>query len=81
MNGEPPLTVAQARVRILANVSKDRPIDAVGLERVPSSNDLAGFVQDLVVDLDRIATDREHDRCAPELVRRMALRTRHVRGR
>jgi molybdopterin molybdotransferase len=33
MNGEPPLTVAQARVRILANVSKDRPIDAVGLER------------------------------------------------
>jgi molybdopterin molybdotransferase len=33
MNGEPPLTVAQARARILASVSKDRPVEAVGLER------------------------------------------------
>src|SRR5580704_1099115 len=33
MNGEPPLTVAQARARILASVSKDRPAEAVALER------------------------------------------------
>ncbi|HEX3493824.1 MAG TPA: gephyrin-like molybdotransferase Glp [Methylocella sp.] len=33
MNGEPPLTVAQARARILAKVSTDRPIEAVALER------------------------------------------------
>jgi len=33
MNGEPPLTVPQARARILASVSKDRPFEAVALER------------------------------------------------
>jgi molybdopterin molybdotransferase len=33
MNGEPPLTVAQARARILASVPTDRPIEAVALER------------------------------------------------
>ncbi|MGH6813001.1 MAG: molybdopterin molybdotransferase MoeA [Methylocella sp.] len=33
MNGEPPLTVAQARARILAKVSKDLPVEAVALER------------------------------------------------
>jgi molybdopterin molybdotransferase len=33
MNGEPPLTVPQARARILASVSKDRPIEATALER------------------------------------------------
>jgi molybdopterin molybdotransferase len=33
MNGEPPLTVAQARARILADISQDRPVEAVALER------------------------------------------------
>jgi molybdopterin molybdotransferase len=33
MNGEPPLTVAQARARILASVSKHLPIEVVPLER------------------------------------------------
>jgi len=33
MNGEPPLTVPQARARILASVSKDRPAEPVVLER------------------------------------------------
>ncbi|MDQ6704068.1 MAG: molybdopterin molybdotransferase MoeA [Pseudomonadota bacterium] len=33
MNGDQPLTVAQARARILAKVSKDRPVEAVALER------------------------------------------------
>jgi molybdopterin molybdotransferase len=32
MNGEQPLTVAQARARILTSVSKDRPVEAVALE-------------------------------------------------
>ncbi|HEY4848817.1 MAG TPA: gephyrin-like molybdotransferase Glp [Methylocella sp.] len=33
MNGEPPLTVALARARILASAPKDRPVEAVALER------------------------------------------------
>jgi molybdopterin molybdotransferase len=33
MNGEPPLTVAQARARILASVPKGRPVEIVALER------------------------------------------------
>ncbi|MGH6851285.1 MAG: molybdopterin molybdenumtransferase MoeA, partial [Methylocella sp.] len=33
MNGEPLLTVPQARARILADVSKDRPVEIVPLER------------------------------------------------
>jgi molybdopterin molybdotransferase len=33
MNGEPPLTVAQARARILASVPTDRPVEIVALER------------------------------------------------
>jgi molybdopterin molybdotransferase len=33
MNGEPPLTVAQARARILTNIPQPRPIEAVALER------------------------------------------------
>jgi molybdopterin molybdotransferase len=33
MNGEPPLTVAQALVRILANIPQPRPVEAVALER------------------------------------------------
>jgi molybdopterin molybdotransferase len=33
MNGEPPLTVPQARARILASVSKDLPVETVALER------------------------------------------------
>ena len=33
MNSDPLLSVAEARARILANVSKDRPIEAVTLER------------------------------------------------
>jgi molybdopterin molybdotransferase len=33
MNGEPPLTVAQALARILANIPQPRPVEAVALER------------------------------------------------
>jgi molybdopterin molybdotransferase len=33
MNGEPPLTVAQARARILTNIPQPRPVEAVALER------------------------------------------------
>jgi molybdopterin molybdotransferase len=33
MNGEPPLTVAQARARILTNIPQHRPVETVALER------------------------------------------------
>jgi molybdopterin molybdotransferase len=33
MNGEPPLTVPQARARILANIPQPRPVEVVALER------------------------------------------------
>jgi molybdopterin molybdotransferase len=33
MNGEPPLTVAQALARILTNIPQPRPVEAVALER------------------------------------------------
>ena len=33
MNGEPPLTVAQARARILTNIPQPRPVEAIALER------------------------------------------------
>jgi len=33
MSGEPPLTVPQARARILANIPQHRPVEAVALER------------------------------------------------
>ncbi|MGI8568311.1 MAG: molybdopterin molybdotransferase MoeA [Methylocella sp.] len=33
MSGEQPLTVEQARARILADVAKDRPVEAIALER------------------------------------------------